>query len=170
MRARLQEELNLPASQVVDQASVKRFSLEVFDQTFLVTAALNVLTLAIAAVAMLTSLLTLAQMRLPQVAPVWAMGQPPGRLARFDMLRTIALALLTWALAVPLGLVLAWVLLAIVNVQAFGWRIPMQVFPVDWLWLGLWALIAAGLAALWPALRLMRLAPADLLRRFASDR
>ena len=34
-------------------------------------------------------------------------------------------------LALPLGLALAWVLLAVVNVEAFGWRLPMQVFPGD---------------------------------------
>jgi putative ABC transport system permease protein len=61
------------------------------------------------------------------------------------------LAALTGALALPLGLALAWVLLAVVNVEAFGWRLPMYLFPLDYLARGL-ALLAAGLAALWPAL------------------
>ena len=39
------------------------------------------------------------------------------------------LAALTAVAALPLGLALAWVLLAVVNVAAFGWRLPMQVFP-----------------------------------------
>ena len=170
LRQELQEKLGLARGNVINQAEVKQFSLDVFDQTFVVTAALNVLTLAIAGVAMLTSLLTLAQMRLPQLAPVWATGQSPGRLALFELIRTGLLAALTWALAIPLGLILAWVLLAIINVQAFGWRIPMSVFPTDWLWLGLWALVAALAASLWPVYRLTRLPSAALLRSFASDR
>ncbi|MGD1882158.1 MAG: ABC transporter permease [Paracoccaceae bacterium] len=164
------DRFDLPPASFVNQADVKAFSMRVFEQTFLITGALNILTLAVAAFAMLTSLLTLSAMRLPQIAPVWALGQPPRRLARFELLRTALLALLTWAMALPVGLCLAWVLLEVVNVQAFGWRLPMSIFPSDWAWLGLWALIAATLAALWPVLRLTRLPNAALLRSFASDR
>ena len=73
-------------------------------------------------------------------------------------------------LAIPVGLGLAWLLLAVVNVEAFGWRLPLHVFPWEWLRLGLLALLAAGLAALIPALRLVRLPPAELLKVFASER
>jgi putative ABC transport system permease protein len=46
----------------------------------------------------------------------------------------------------------------------------MHLFPLDWLWLGGLALLAAAMAALIPAQRLARLAPADLLRVFANER
>jgi putative ABC transport system permease protein len=59
---------------------LKAFSLQVFERTFVVTGALNVLTLAIAGFAILTSLLTLAAMRQPQLAPVWALGLTRARL------------------------------------------------------------------------------------------
>ncbi|SFE22119.1 FtsX-like permease family protein [Roseivivax sediminis] len=167
---RLRQEASLPDQAVVNQAEVKAISLRVFEQTFLVTGALNVLTLGVAGIAVLTSLLTLSSLRLPQLAPLWALGMRPGRLARLDVARTLLLALLTWVLSVPVGLTLAWVLLAKVNVAAFGWRLPMLLFPGDWLWLGLAALAAAGLACLWPALRLTRLPPSRLLRIFANDR
>ena len=70
----------------------------------------------------------------------------------------------------PLGLLLAWLLLAIVNVEAFGWRLPLFVFPLDWLALALWAMLAAALAAAWPACRLARIPPARLLQVFAHER
>jgi len=44
------------------------------------------------------------------------------------------------------------------------------IFPFEWLKLGLLALLVAGLSVLLPAIRLMRLAPADLLRIFADER
>ena len=168
--AAVQAELEAMGHAVTDQAAVKRFSLDVFERTFAVTGALNVLTLAVAAVAMLMSLLTLATMRLPQLAPVWAMGVTRGRLGRLDLLRGVLLAALTAVLALPLGLALAWVLLAVVNVEAFGWRLPMFLFPADYARLGLLALLAGGLAALWPALRLMRRPPVALLKVFAGER
>ncbi len=166
----LRDDFDLPASNVIDQAQVKALSLRIFDQTFLVSGALNVLTLGVAGFAILTSLLTLSTLRLPQLAPVWALGLTPARLGRLEIARTALLALLTWAIALPVGLALAWVLLAIVNVEAFGWRLPMALFPAQWLWLALAALAAAILACLWPVYRLMRLPPSHLLRVFANDR
>lgn len=163
-------DFGIPEENMVDQAALKAFSLAVFERTFAVSAALNVLTLSIAGFAILTSLLTLAAMRLPQLAPVWALGLTKRELARLELLRALLLAALTFVVAIPVGLLLAWVLLAVINVDAFGWRLPMFLFPRDWVWLGLLSLLAAGLASLWPALRLARMAPARLIAVFAHER
>jgi putative ABC transport system permease protein len=69
-----------------------------------------------------------------------------------------------------MGLALAWILLTIINVEAFGWQLPMYLFPLKYLELGVYALIAAFLTAMWPAVRLMRTPPSTLLRVFASER
>ena len=130
----------------------------------------QVLTLAVAGFAILMSLLTLATMRLPQLAPVWAQGITRARLGRIEIFRAVLLALLTAALALPLGLALAWTLLAVVNVEAFGWRLPMFLFPLDYLRLAVFAVIAAVIAALWPARKLGRTRPSDLLKVFSNER
>lgn len=168
--AALQGAFDLPDGAIVDQESVKQASVRVFEQTFRVTGALNLLTLGVAAFALLASLMTLSTMRLPQIAPVWALGETRARLARIEVVKTLALVALTWAVALPVGLALAWVLLAVVNVEAFGWRLPMQVFPVDWgRLLGL-TMLASALAALYPALGLLRMPPSQLLKVFSNER
>ena len=164
------QQAGLPARNIRDQATIKAFSLEVFERTFTVTGALNVLTLGVAALALLTSLLTLSTMRLPQLAPVWAMGLTRAKLARLELLRAVILATLTALIALPVGLALAWVLLAIVNVEAFGWRLPMTLFPRDWVGLFAAALAAAALSAAWPARRLAKRPAADLIKVFAHER
>jgi len=166
----LREDFGLPTDGVVNQAQIKRFSLQVFDQTFRITGALNILTLGVAGFALLTSLLTLATLRLPQLAPVWALGLTRARLARIEVMRSLILGALTFALALPVGLALAWILLAVVNVEAFGWRLPMTLFPWDWLRLFGLAMLAAVLAAALPALRLARIPPITLLKVFAHER
>ena len=166
----LQEKFDLPPDAVVKQVRIKTVSREIFERTFSVTAALNALTLSVAAFAILISLLTLAAMRLPQLAPVWAIGLTRRQLAALELARALCLAAFTCLAAIPLGLGLAWVLLAIVNVQAFGWRLPMYVFPVEYLRLGALTLLAAFLAALWPALRLARTPPDALLKVFSNER
>jgi len=159
-----------PSISVIDQAGIKARSLAVFDRTFVVTGALNLLTLGVAGFAILTSLLTLWNMRLPQLAPIWALGITRRKLAWFELLRSLALASLTALLALPLGLMLAWALLSIINVEAFGWKLPMYVFPMDWLRLLLLALLAAAVAAAIPARKLARIKPAELLKVFAHER
>ncbi|MDT8855906.1 FtsX-like permease family protein [Paracoccaceae bacterium Fryx2] len=170
LAADLRAAFDLPETAVIDQATIKAFSLRIFERTFAVTAALNVLTLGVAGLAMFASLMTLAGMRLPQLAPVWAMGLTRARLAGLDLARTLLLAMLVLAAALPLGLALAWVLLAVVNVAAFGWRLPMRVFPADWLLLGGLALLAALVAAAIPVLRLARTPPGDLVKVFTNER
>ncbi len=166
----LEAQFHLPPQNVVDQASIKAKSLEIFEKTFAVTAALNVLTLGVAGLAMFASLMTLSSMRLSQIAPVWAMGLTRRHLVALEVARTMVLAVLTLVAALPVGIGLAWVLLAIVNVEAFGWRLPMHLFPADWLRLAGFALLAALLAALLPLRRLATLSPSDLLKVFANER
>ncbi|UWR00019.1 FtsX-like permease family protein [Rhodobacteraceae bacterium S2214] len=170
VRMILNEEVGIPEANMINQAGIKAFSLDVFDRTFIVTTALNVLTLAVAGFAILMSLLTLATMRVPQLAPAWAVGVTRKQLGRLEVLRAILLALLTAVIALPLGLGLAWALLAVVNVAAFGWELPMYFFPWDYVRLFGFAVLAAAVAALWPAIRLARTPPADLLKVFSHER
>jgi putative ABC transport system permease protein len=170
VRSALRDQAGIAENALIDQAAIKALSLSIFERTFTVTTALNVLTLSVAGFAILMSLLTLAAMRLPQLAPVWALGMTRRRLAMLDLVRAVMLAALTGALALPLGLALAWALLAVVNVEAFGWRLPMYLFPLDYLRLGGLALLAACLAALWPAIQLARTPPARLLGVFSNER
>ncbi|MFY9210545.1 MAG: ABC transporter permease [Aestuariivita sp.] len=170
LRRALIDEYGMQEGSIINQAQIKAFSIEVFERTFTVTGALNILTLAVAGFAILMSLLTLAAIRVPQLAPVWALGVTRARLGRLELLRATVLAVFTTVLAMPLGLALAWVLLAIVNVEAFGWKLPMFLFPLDYARLGVFALGAAALAALWPAIRLAHTPPGDLLKVFANER
>jgi putative ABC transport system permease protein len=157
-------------ARVIDQASIKAASTSIFNRTFAVTGALNTLTLIVSGIALFASLLTLSDLRLAQLAPVWALGVTRRRLADLEIGKLLVLAALTAVLAVPLGLVLAWCLVAIVNVQAFGWRLPFHVFPLQWVLILALSLATAFLAVLIPVLRLGRAAPLDLLRVFANER
>ena len=168
--AALTRDTGISAAQIVNQAGIKAISIGIFERTFTVTTALNILTLAVAGFAILMSLLTLAAMRVPQLAPAWAMGMTRVQLGQLELLRAVMLAMLTAVIALPLGLALAWALLSVVNVAAFGWKLPMYLFPMDYARLGVFALLAAALAALWPARSLARTPPADLLKVFSNER
>jgi putative ABC transport system permease protein len=166
----LSDKFGLDGRSLVDQATVKAESKRIFDRTFAVTAALNGFTLGVAGVALLTSLLTLANSRLPQLAPLWAIGITRRRLAAIELTKTLSVALITALLALPLGLMVAWCLIAIVNVKAFGWRLPFDVFPLQLVKLLGVAVAASLLASLLPVARLARMQPANLVKIFADER
>jgi putative ABC transport system permease protein len=166
----LQEKFGLDSRNLVDQATLKTESTRIFNRTFAVTAALNAFTLGVAGVALLTSLLTLGNSRLPQLAPLWAIGITRRQLAAIELLKTLSIALITALLALPLGLLVAWCLIAVVNVKAFGWRLPFHVFPLQLLELLGVAMAASLAAALIPVLKLARMQPASLIKIFADER
>jgi putative ABC transport system permease protein len=170
VRAALLDEFGLSAQAITDQAQAKALSLSIFERTFLITGALNVLTLSVAAIALFATLVTLSGLRLVQLAPLWAMGIDVRRLSRLELARALVLAGLTMILALPVGLMLAQVLLAVINVQAFGWRLPLQFFPSDWAQLALYAGLAVLAASAWPAWRLWRAGGGPLLRVFVNER
>ena len=166
----IRDTFGLDASRLVDQATLKTESTRIFNRTFAVTSALNAFTLGVAGIALLTSLLTLANSRLPQLAPLWAIGITRRKLASIELLKTMSIAFLTALLALPLGLLVAWCLVAVVNVKAFGWRLPLYIFPMQLLELLAIAMLAALLATCVPMMRLIRLQPATLAKIFANER
>jgi putative ABC transport system permease protein len=168
--AALRQQFALDERAVADQATVKAESIRIFNRTFAVTSALNAFTLGVAGIALLTSLLTLANSRLPQLAPLWAIGLTRPRLAAIEMTKTLSVALFTALLALPLGLLVAWCLIAIVNVKAFGWRLPFHAFPLQLVELVVVALLASLVAAAIPVARLARMQPANLVKVFANER
>jgi putative ABC transport system permease protein len=165
----LQARFALVDNRIVDQTQLKVWSTQVFERTFAATAALNSLTLGVAGVALFISLLTQSESRLGQLAPLWALGVTRRQLMLLNLGQTWLLAVLTLLLALPLGIVLAWCLNAVINVQAFGWRLPLRIFPLQLLQLMALALLATLLASAWPLLKLYRSRPADLLRTFAHE-
>lgn len=164
----LDRAVDLDGATLVDQQAMKQQAQEIFERTFTITRALNVLTLAVAGLALFTSLLAQGHERRAQLAPLWALGVTRARLAAVSVAQLSVAALVTALLAIPLGIALTWGLVAIINVAAFGWRLPLYVFPGQLLLsLGV-ALAVAWLAALIPMWRLWRSRPRELLMEFAA--
>jgi putative ABC transport system permease protein len=169
LKAALQRHFALDDSRVVEQARLKRWSTDVFNRTFAATAALNSLTLGVAGVALFINLLTLGQARLGQLAPLWALGVRRMQLVWLSLGQTLMLSSFTVLLAIPLGLLLAWCLVAVVNVQAFGWRLPLYVFPMQLLQLTVLGMLTSLLACAWPLWQLARRQPRELLRPLSDE-
>lgn len=159
---------NANGASLIDQQTLKQVATEVFERTFAITRALNALTLGVAGLALLTTLLAQAEARRAQLAPLWALGVSRGRLVMLQIGQLVMACLGTALLAIPLGLLLTGTLVAVINVAAFGWRLPLHVFPGQIAMTVALAVVVAILAALVPAWRLRRVPPRQLLQEFAA--
>ncbi|WP_445003615.1 FtsX-like permease family protein [Halomonas mongoliensis] len=168
LSARLLDEFDLPRDSLTDQGGVKRIATGIFERTFTITRALSALTLGVAALALLASLLAQASERRRRLAPLWALGVPRTRLGRIQLAQLGGVALAVGLAAVPLGIAITWGLVAVINVAAFGWRLPLHLFPGEILLTLATAVGVALMAAALPVLRLWRTPPRDLLAEEAA--
>lgn len=141
----LQEIWQVEALSMRDNDTIRELATSVFDQTFALTRAMTLLTLILAAAALLMMGWVFFSTRAWyfRLLVVWGMSQRQvaGQLLRLALVLTGGIAVL----ALPLGIWLTWVLVHRINPLAFGWSLPMAVYPAFWLELGMLSL-AVGLS------------------------
>jgi putative ABC transport system permease protein len=149
---------------VASNADLRTESLRVFDRTFVITDVLYWLTLGVAFIGILSAMLALQLERGREFATLRALGMTPAQVGGLITAQTGVIGLLSGLAALPLGIVMAWVLIKVINRRAFGWQIDMTVAP-DILAVSVtFAIAAALLAGLYPAYRAGRSQPAIAMR------
>ena len=138
--------------------------LVVFDRTFAITGALQLLATLVAFVGVLSALLSLELERQRELGILRAVGLTVRQLWGLVMLETGLLGAVAGLLAMPTGLALALILVYIINRRSFGWTLQMQVRPEPFLLALAVAVIAALLAGLYPARRMGRMLTSEALR------
>ncbi|MBD3619724.1 MAG: FtsX-like permease family protein [Chromatiales bacterium] len=143
---------------------IRERSLVIFDRTFAVTDVLRLLMIGIAFIGILSALSAMQLERRRDHATLRALGVTPWELWRLVALQALLIALAALLLAGPLGLVMSQLLVEVINLRAFGWRLPLSIGPAAFVEATLLALAAALLASIVPAWRIARTPPAEALR------
>ncbi len=160
-------EASVPPAQALSirtNAALREGSLTVFDRTFQVTAVLRLLAFAVAFVGVLSALMALELERSRELGVLRANGMTPRQVWRLVTTQTGLLGVVAGVLSIPVGLVLAAVMIYVVNKRSFGWSLRMEVGPDVLLQAVALALVGALLAGLYPAWRMARTSPAAALR------
>ncbi|MEX2466861.1 MAG: FtsX-like permease family protein [Gemmatimonadota bacterium] len=144
--------------------ALREASLEVFDRTFRVTGVLRLLAFIVAFVGVLSALMALELERARELGVLRALGLTPGQVRGLVLTQTGLLGLVSGILAIPVGLVLSWVMIYVVNKRSFGWTLQMEVGPEVLGQAVALAVAGAFVAGLYPAWRMARAAPALALR------
>ncbi len=149
---------------VRSQRGLRSASLEVFDRTFAITAVLRVLALAVAFVGVVSAFMALQLDRGRELGVLRANGLTPAQVWQLVASQTTLMGLAAGVLALPVGMLLAGLMIYVVNRRSFGWTIELAATPGLLLQAVLVATIAAVLAGLYPSHRMARTPPATALR------
>jgi putative ABC transport system permease protein len=141
------------AMRITTSAGIKRISLEIFDRTFLITEVLRLLAGAIAFLGMLSALMAVQIERRREFGILRSIGFAPRDLWRLIMTETAIIGTSAGLLAMPVGLLLAALLIYVINVRSFGWTMAFELQPLTLVPGAALAVFAALLAGIWPALR-----------------
>jgi putative ABC transport system permease protein len=138
--------------------------LEIFDQTFAITYALEMIALAVAALGILNALVASVLERTREIGILRSVGFTRGNLQRAILCEAACMGTLANLLGALAGVALSLILIHVINKQSFGWTIQFT-FParlvVEYAVLTLLASLAAGA---FPAWRASRLAIAEAVR------
>jgi putative ABC transport system permease protein len=144
--------------------ALRETSLEIFDRTFAITTVLQLLATIVAFVGILAALMALQLERARELGMLRANGLTPRQLWGMVLSQTGLMGLTAGLLAIPVGVMLAAVLVFVINKRSFGWTLLFRLDGGLFAQALLLALAAALLAGLYPAWRMSRTSPALALR------
>ena len=146
----------LPHVNVSNHAEIRAVALDVFDRTFLLSEALTVVALTVAVIGLIGSLNVLQMARQQEFGLLHAMGFSRGSVVSIAWSQSLVLGGMATFSAVPLGIVIGWVLCEIVNPAAFGWSVNLRLDSVALVNPVLLALLGSAVAGVAPAYRVAR--------------
>ncbi|MBF0289495.1 MAG: ABC transporter permease [SAR324 cluster bacterium] len=144
---------------ILSNRSLRNHTLDVFDRTFLITGILQTLIAVVVFLGMLSALMALQLERKKEMGVLRAVGMLPKQLWSSILQQCTYMGAIGASLALPVGSILAWILIYVINLRSFGWSFPftlpfyliMKAFII--------AILAAVLAGIYPAWKMSNTSP-----------
>ena len=147
-----------------DNAALRQRVFDIFDETFAVTSVLRIIAVVVAIGGVLFSLSALVIEREREIGVLRAMGASRPQVLGVFLTEASLIALTAALSGLASGGALAMVLTWVINKAFFGWTIDLSYPTLPMVTMPLWIIGAALLAALLPAWRAARIAPARAVR------
>lgn len=143
---------------------LREASIEIFDRTFTVTVVLRMLAILVAFMGVLSALMALQLERSRELAVLRANGMTPGQLWNYVVTQTGVMGVMAGILSVPLGILMAYILVYVINLRSFGWTLQFMISTEVLMQAVGLAIVSALLAGLYPSWKMSQANPADALR------
>lgn len=115
---------------LLDAAQLLAMSKQAFDRTFVITDGLNIVTLLVAALSLACAIVVLMNDARPQNMLLRSFGISAIKTQLLALFQYFLLCLIALVFATPFGILLSWVLIYEINLQAFQWTYPLQISAV----------------------------------------
>ena len=151
-------------ARIATNGELRQQVMRVFDQTFEVTYALEVIALAVAVLGVANTLAALILERRSELAMLRFIGASPAQLRRVIMLESGLIGVMGGVIGLVLGGILSLLLIYVINFQSFGWTIQFTL-PAGFLAQSFVVVLVSTIAAgLYPAALALRLDPIEGIR------
>jgi putative ABC transport system permease protein len=115
-----------PQLSVQQRGVMRRSALQIFDRTFAITQALTLVALAVASIGLYNALLGLKLNQGPALVLLRSMGVSARERRRVSLWRALGVGSTVLLVALPAGVVMAWLLCDVINPRAFGWSLQLR--------------------------------------------
>ena len=164
VRAAIAERLDGAGARIATNGELRAQVLRLFDQTFEVTYALEVIALAVAVLGVANTLAALILERRQEMAMLRFIGASRTQIRRVIMMESGLIGLLGGVIGLVLGGILSLLLVYVINYQSFGWTIQFTL-PAGFLVQSLVVvLVATVIAGLYPAAIALKMDPIEGIR------
>jgi putative ABC transport system permease protein len=124
--ALLQQGINIE-KRLIETSELLRLSMQAFDDTFVITDGLNIVTLFVAALSLACAIVVIMNDVRPQNMLIRSLGVSAFKTQLLALFQYILLCCVALIFATPFGILLAWVLISDINYQAFSWTYPLVI-------------------------------------------
>ncbi len=142
---------------VFTNGALRREVMRIFDSTFAITYALEVIAIAVAILGVASTLLTLVLERRRELAMLRLVGADHRQVRKMVVIEAAIIGGVSQGVGLAIGILLSLVLVYVINVQSFGWTIQ---FRIPWAFLlqsSVLIIVATALSGIYPARRATRL-------------
>jgi putative ABC transport system permease protein len=146
---------------VFSNSSLRSEILRIFDSTFAITYALEVIAIFVAILGVASTLLTLILERRREIAILRLIGAEQRQVRKMVVIEAAFLGSVSQIIGISAGLLLSLVLIYVINLQSFGWTLQFHL-PVAFLvQSSILVLLATSISGLYPAHRASQLRAAE---------
>ena len=131
--------------------------LQVFDSTFAITYALELIAIAVAMLGVAGTLLTLVLERRRELSLLRLTGADRRQVRRMVIIEAALIGAVSQGIGLAVGFALSMVLIYVINVQSFGWTIQFHVPLAFLIQASIAVVIATSIAGIYPAKRAAQL-------------
>jgi len=148
---------------ILSNGELRRQAIRIFDQTFAITYAVEVISVMVAVMGIAGALLSIVLDRKREFGLLQYLGATKGQIRKLILLEAGLIGILSNIAGFVLGVALSLILIFVINKQSFGWTIQFH-WPVAVL-LGALSLVYAAtvLAGLYPSRVAQRLNPIEVM-------